>query len=193
MAFLTETEELALTQRAKAGETAAIQELILKFMPLVRNVASKYYNTNIAEDLHQVGVLGLYHAISKFKPELGVHFGTYAKFWVRWYMQSEYASEMQQMAIMHKLAAFKQSDAWLTYPRELMESADELDLIYKAIIMIEPTMTDRDRAILVLRLKQDLTMQEAADQLGLSRQRVHQLEHIILTHLRTTVDMLING
>jgi len=72
-----ETSELWLLRR-EAGE-AAREELVRRFLPLVRKLASRYRRANEPfDDLVQVASLGLLHAIDRFDPDRGAMFVSYA-------------------------------------------------------------------------------------------------------------------
>src|SRR5919109_2499859 len=88
----TPAEEIALGRRIQTGDTEALHDLVERNLRFVVQVASKYkgYGLPLA-DLINEGNLGLLHAAGKFDPERGVHFITYAVWWIR-------------QAIMHALA-----------------------------------------------------------------------------------------
>src|SRR5712691_4799496 len=88
----TPAEELALGHRIRAGDAEALRELVERNLRFVVQVANKYkgYGLPLA-DLINEGNLGLLHAASKFDPEHGTRFITYAVWWIR-------------QAIMHALA-----------------------------------------------------------------------------------------
>jgi RNA polymerase primary sigma factor len=88
----TPEEEIALGRRIQAGDTEALRELVERNLRFVVQVANKYkgYGLPLA-DLINEGNLGLLHAASKFDPEHGTRFITYAVWWIR-------------QAIMHALA-----------------------------------------------------------------------------------------
>jgi RNA polymerase sigma-B factor len=72
-----ETSEL-WSLRHEAGE-AAREELVRRFLPLVRKLASRYRSANEPfDDLLQVASLGLLHAIDRFDPDRGTPFVSYA-------------------------------------------------------------------------------------------------------------------
>lgn len=77
----------------KAGEDKAQQELILKYLPLVKSVAGRLAVRlppwMSREDLESVGVLGLMEAIERFDPERGTNFEAYAYRRVRGAMLDE--------------------------------------------------------------------------------------------------------
>jgi RNA polymerase primary sigma factor len=88
----THDEELALGRRIQAGDAEALRELVERNLRFVVQVAGKYkgYGLPLA-DLINEGNLGLLHAATKFDPEHGTRFITYAVWWIR-------------QAIMHALA-----------------------------------------------------------------------------------------
>lgn len=73
-----------LVRRAKVGEAEAIAELVSYHGGYIRNLAARYLQPWVDfDDLVQEGIVGLLFAVSKFKPELGYLFLTYAGHWVR--------------------------------------------------------------------------------------------------------------
>jgi len=83
-ALLTPSEELALARAMRAGDFSARQTLIERNLRLVVSVARHYVNRGLAlPDLVEEGNLGLIHALSKFDPERGFRFSTYATWWIR--------------------------------------------------------------------------------------------------------------
>lgn len=71
-----ETRELLL--RAKAGDTQAREELIAGNLRLVLSVIQRFANRGEnADDLFQVGCIGLIKAIDNFNTDLDVKFSTY--------------------------------------------------------------------------------------------------------------------
>ncbi len=72
----SETQELL--RRAKAGDAAAREELIAGNLRLVLSVIQRFSNRGEnADDLFQVGCIGLIKAIDNFNTELDVKFSTY--------------------------------------------------------------------------------------------------------------------
>ncbi|MFC1521755.1 RNA polymerase sigma factor RpoD/SigA [Elusimicrobiota bacterium] len=74
----------ALWKKAKKGDPDARQKLLESNLKLVIPIAKKYrrYATMEFLDLIEEGNLGLMHAITKFKPEKGFRFSTYASYWI---------------------------------------------------------------------------------------------------------------
>lgn len=75
----TEEEKRLLLERIKNGDSAAREELVLGNLRLVLSVIQRFRNKKeTADDLFQVGCLGLLKAIDHFNLDLGVKFSTYA-------------------------------------------------------------------------------------------------------------------
>jgi RNA polymerase sigma-B factor len=61
------------------GDLEARDELVMRFMPLARQLASRYRNAGEPhEDLVQVACVGLLKAVDRFEPERGAAFAKYA-------------------------------------------------------------------------------------------------------------------
>lgn len=77
---LTEAEKMALLKEARQGNKSARDELIKCNLRLVLSVIQKFMGRNgaNADDLFQVGVVGLIKAIDNFDLSLEVKFSTYA-------------------------------------------------------------------------------------------------------------------
>ena len=76
---IKEEKKRELLLRAKEGDTEAREELIIGNLRLVLSVISKFASrSESANDLFQVGCIGLIKAIDNFNTDLDVRFSTYA-------------------------------------------------------------------------------------------------------------------
>ena len=76
---LTEEEKRDLLTKVRNGDKLAREKLILGNLRLVLSVSGRFNpKRDTAEDLFQVGVIGLIKAIDNFNPEFDVKFSTYA-------------------------------------------------------------------------------------------------------------------
>lgn len=83
-ALLSAEEEKELTVAAQNGSADAKERLIESNIRLVINIAKSYYSRSIPlEDLIQEGIIGLITAISRFDPNKGFRFSTYATHWIK--------------------------------------------------------------------------------------------------------------
>lgn len=81
--LLSRTEERRLARRARAGSKKARDELVSRNLRLVLPTAKKFRGQGVPfEDLIQEGNAGLMVAASKFNPEMGNRFSTYASRWI---------------------------------------------------------------------------------------------------------------
>ncbi len=82
--LLSALEEHATAVKARAGNFAARQRMIEHNLRLVVSIAKHYTGRGLPmADLIEEGNLGLMHAITKFEPDKGFRFSTYASWWIR--------------------------------------------------------------------------------------------------------------
>jgi RNA polymerase primary sigma factor len=83
--LLTLDEEAPLAHAAQAGDMVAQERFIVANLRLVIGIARRYVGRSDMDidDLIQEGNIGLMHALEKFDPQRGVHFSTYAVWWIR--------------------------------------------------------------------------------------------------------------
>jgi len=83
-ALLSPNEELRLARAVRSGDFAARQTMIERNLRLVVSIARHYTHRGVAlPDLIAEGNLGLMHALTKFDPDRGFRFSTYATWWIR--------------------------------------------------------------------------------------------------------------
>jgi RNA polymerase nonessential primary-like sigma factor len=81
---LNSSEEYHLARQASEGHLEARQQLVEHHLGLVVMMAKRYLGSGMPLlDLIEEGNLGLIAASTKFDPELGHRFSTYAKWWIR--------------------------------------------------------------------------------------------------------------
>lgn len=83
--LLEKDHELELARRWRdKGDEKALHELVSSYTRLVVAMASRFRNYGLpVGDLIQEGNIGLMQAASRFEPERGLRFSTYASWWIR--------------------------------------------------------------------------------------------------------------
>jgi len=144
---------------------------------LVHSVAKRYtWACGVAlepADLVQLGTLGLLRAVQKFDPDRGVQFSTYAMYWIRQAILRGIKNQRRLVRV-----PIYQRD----YPSEVLSS--NTDRLSSAPTQETTTLANEalrvindKRLELVVRERADgWTQLEIAERLGLSKQRIQQLE-----------------
>jgi len=82
--FLQREKEHALWTAMRGGDENARKSLILAYLRLVVAIARNYLNRGVEFlDLIEEGNLGLIAAVDRYDVDRGVHFSTYATWWIR--------------------------------------------------------------------------------------------------------------
>ena len=178
--LLTAPEERALLIKAKGGDSEAAKTLVTHFIPMVLVIAYYYPQNQYMEDRVQDGVLGLYKALEKFDLSYQSRFSTYAKPWVFDYIQRGIND--------HKLTSWDQLDDTTPTPGPAPDHSEQLELIELCAQQLEESLDERSRIVLRRALTQSPTQAKLAVQLNLTRQRVSQIEQLVLSDLRATLE-----
>jgi RNA polymerase sigma-32 factor len=202
-------QDLIARRFAKTRSAEDRRRLVLANLRLVIAVAKSLgASRSDFMDLVQEGNAGLIVAIERFDPERGLSLSAYASIWIRAFilkhlMQARSAvratttREGRRQFFERSLPSDVSFDAHVDHfhdddalrPDRTAEANDELRRLRDAIARIEETMSARDRAILSSRLlcEEPVPLRELGPTLGLSGERVRQLEHDILTRIRTYI------
>ena len=122
--LLTAEEEQATASLARGGDFAARQRMIERNLRLVVSIAKHYAGRGLAlTDLIEEGNLGLMHAITKFEPERGFRFSTYASWWIR--QSVERAVQQQSRLIRLPVHVLRELNQVLRAQRSLRAAQEE--------------------------------------------------------------------
>jgi RNA polymerase primary sigma factor len=98
--LLTAEEERELARKVKSGNKKARQQMIKSNLRLVINIAKKYSYLGVPMlDLIEEGNLGLMKAVTKYDPEKGYRFSTYAAWWIKQFITRAVANQGKTVRI----------------------------------------------------------------------------------------------
>jgi RNA polymerase nonessential primary-like sigma factor len=155
--LLTAQEEHETATRARAGDFAARQQMIERNLRLVVSIAKNYVGRGMPMiDLIEEGNLGLMHATSKFEPERGFRFSTYASWWIR---------QSIERAIMHQARLIR-------LPVHVVRDLNQVLRMRRALEGEGRQRADGERTVSVEEIAQALErpVQEVSDLLKLAEQ-----------------------
>ena len=199
---LSKDEEAELTRAAAAGDRRALGCLIEANFPLIVKTSLAFRRRGLPlEDLLGEACMGLLEAVSRFDPDRGFRFMTYAVWWVRRALVSAVSTQSRNVRIPRHRAASTDPAAW---PREvsltdetdgenawnleeLLEADDEPldDLVQRdeesrAVHDALDGLPDRQRYVLEQRFglitDETRTLKDVAGDLGVTKERVRQIE-----------------
>lgn len=209
---LSNEEIVALHNLFKSGERQAFDMLVKSNMKLVVKIANDYkYGRMDFEDIVSSGTIGLMKAIEMFDPEKG-GFSAYASTWINKYIRMALDSyrgihtkrydrmkqEERSSCIVESLNE-KIGDGDTEFadslasdevsPSEAVEKASSIKAMHDAI---DSALDSREQFIIRSRYGLDgngvLTLREIADKLGMTHERVRQIEVSALTKLRERLE-----
>ncbi len=92
--LLTPEQEVSFSRKALKGDSDAREVMIRSNLRLVITIAKRYNHLGLPMmDLIEEGNLGLMKAVTKFNPNKGYRFSTYAAWWIRQYITRAIANQ----------------------------------------------------------------------------------------------------
>jgi RNA polymerase primary sigma factor len=195
--LLSRDEERELAIQARAGDQAAINRLVTCNLRFVTQVARGYQGMGIPmEDLIGFGNLGLFEAVSKFDPDKGVKFISFAVWYVRAEIQKalndfsrvvripshktkseEYSEQSTDIRIGEDENAESYADRYLAAEsvpgsRELEDLRYELD---RALQQIKPKQREAVCRFYGIGYEYPQVMDQIAEEMNITGERARQL------------------
>jgi RNA polymerase sigma factor (sigma-70 family) len=204
-------DEQARVERASRGDSQATAELLSSNLPFVISAAKEFRGRGLPlDDLIAEGCVGLLKAIRRYRAVNGTRFMTYASFWIRKEMLiaaarqphtvhvPDYARRHGHAAVrLLRLDTPRYADGALRiadvlrHPdplsAELIVESEQTQQLRRQVLQLAP----RDRVVIAARFGLDgrpaQTLSEIARRLGVSKERVRQIEASALAHLRASI------
>ena len=209
---LSNEEAVLLHNLFKSGQEGAREQLVRSNMRLVVKIANDYRRFGMSlEDVVSNGVIGLLKAIDNFDPEKG-GFSACASIYINKYIKMGFdqcraihskrydrmTSEERSVSVAESLNE-KIGDGDTEFadslvsdevsPSEAVEKASSIDAVRDAI---DNALDSREQYIVRTRYGLDgngvLTLREIAEKLGMTHERVRQIEVSALTKLRERLE-----
>lgn len=209
---LSNEEAVLLHNLFKSGQEGAREQLVRSNMRLVVKIANDYRRFGMSlEDVVSNGVIGLLKAIDNFDPEKG-GFSACASIYINKYIKMGFdqcraihskrydrmTSEERSVSVAESLNE-KIGDGDTEFadslvsdevsPSEAVEKASSIDAVRDAI---DNALDSREQYIVRARYGLDgngvLTLREIAEKLGMTHERVRQIEVSALTKLRERLE-----
>ncbi len=194
---LSAKREDELLQKSRAGDVTARNLLVEHNLRLVAHIVKKYYASGAEQDdLISIGTIGLIKAVSTFKADKNIRLATYAARCIEneilMFFRNQKKSS-QDVYISDPIDTDKEGHSLslidvIADNRDIVEEIDTKMKLQKLKVILSGTLDDRERQIIELRYglcgKTELTQQEIAKQLGISRSYVSRIEKAALEKLR---------
>ena len=195
--LLTQSEEISIAYRIKAGDESAVNELVSANLRFVVQVAKQYQGMGVElEDLIGFGNLGLFEAAKRFEAERGIKFISFAVWYVRAELQKalndmgrtvripshktmteEYSTISTGMKIGDGEDSETYADRYLPAEKETPQSA-LLDLKYdlkRALEMLKPKQKSAIEMFYGIGYDYPKPMEQIALELSVTGERARQL------------------
>lgn len=196
---LSAEEEQELLKQVKLGDEQARKTLIESNLRLVTKIARQYRRPKIELlDLIQEGNIGLIEAVDKFEAEMGYRFSTYAVWSIRKAIQ-EFLGEENTI---ESLDSIIEDDGEEVFLSDMIKDAETIlggpscEIIDAQLEQIEEqqriferldTIPKREREVLMMLYGfkgKPMSLQDIADQLGMSHERVRCIKNTALERLK---------
>lgn len=164
---ITREELEVVIVAAQGGDKEASDEVVLRFLPLVKRVASRYGSEHREDNEHN-GVLGLYRAMKTFDP-VKATFSTYAYYWIKHFIEKDiYEDEVMPFEAADTPCLLDVEDAYIRQ-----------DLVKKSLAWVEQSKSPNYTKLLYMRSR-GATLSEVSTELKLTKQRSSQISIALL-------------
>lgn len=208
--LLSQEEELAFARRYRDGDLSAGQQIVTANLRFVVKVSQGYFHRGYGPlEIIQEGNMGLVKAITRFDPDRGVRFICYAIWWIKAYIKNfiskSYKTHTGRLTHAKGLVSLdgalpgdgENEDRLLDHL--LYEGPDQEDTyvlkerrlyIHELLAATPPILSPRETFIIRQRFfaEPPCTLKQIAQQIGVTRERVRQIEARSLQRIREVIE-----
>jgi RNA polymerase sigma-32 factor len=209
--LITPEEELDLARRYQHGDVVAGQKIITSNLRFVVKIAQSYFHLGYGPlEIIQEGNMGLVKALTRFDPDMGVRFICYAIWWIKAYIKNFIHKSYQVhtgrlthakglVSLDSILPSDHDNSEECLLDRLLSQGPNQDDryaekerhsYLLKLLDSDPPILTKREVFIIEKRFFCDppTTLKDIAAQIGITRERVRQIEMRSLKRIRNAIE-----
>lgn len=209
--LLDPKEELDLARQYRQGKIEAGHTIITANLRFVVKVAQPYLHLGYSPlEIIQEGNMGLVKALTRFNPDMGVRFICYAIWWIKAYIKNfihksyqVHTGRLTHAKGLISLDSTVSCDAESSDERlmdQFLYQGPEQDVryaqkerhtyIHKLLSSCPPILSKREVYIIERRFLRDppATLKDIAEEIGVTKERVRQIELRSLQRMRTVVE-----
>jgi len=209
--LLTPEEELYLARQYKQGNIEAGHTIITANLRFVIKIAHQYFHLGYSPlEIVQEGNMGLVKALTRFDPDMGVRFICYAIWWIKAYIRNFIHKSYQVhtgrlthakglVSLDCTISGDTENSEEILMDRLLYQGPDQDDhyalkerhaYLLKLLSSDPPILTKREVYIIKKRFFHDppATLKDIATEIGVTRERVRQIEMRSLQRMRTAME-----
>lgn len=147
------------------------------YLPFVKSIIAPYINAGLPyEDLLQEGMLGLWEAAQRFDPSRNTKLTTYAAYWIKkriiTAIRKEKKDSMGSTELNESITA--------STDKEPQQQGSET-------IILPDNMPENEKKVLTLSFEKQLTLNEIANELQISREKARQLKQKGMRRLKAVI------
>ena len=183
---LTSEEKEELFEKIKAGDKEARERYIKGNLRLVLSVIKRFGNSSEnADDLFQIGCIGLMKAIDNFDTTLMVRFSTYAVPMIMGEIR-RYLRDNSSIRVSRSLKDTAYKGDTLYVMDQISDKKNKEDYWLENLSLQEAMnrLGERERHIIDMRFYEGKTQMEVAQEIGISQAQVSRLEKTALRNMR---------
>jgi len=209
--LLTPAEEREFARQYKQGDIEAGHTIITANLRFVVKIAHRYFHLGYSPlEIIQEGNMGLVKALTRFDPDMGVRFICYAIWWIKAYIKNfihkSYQVHTGRLTHAKDLVSLDstifvdaENNEEVLMDRLLYQGPDQDDhyalkerhaYLLKLLSSDPPILTQREVYIIEKRFFHDppATLKDIATEIGVTRERVRQIEVRSLQRMRTAIE-----